>query len=170
MVPAVRSAVPGDAGEILGIYAPYITDTGVTFETEVPSTAEFAARIDGILKNYPFLVYETDNKIIGYAYGSRYRERAAYKYSADVSVYVTQNHHGRGVGRALYTELFDLLRDRGIYTAYAGIVLPNEKSIGLHKACGFGEVGIYHNAGYKLGEWRDVLWVEKPLREYDTPD
>jgi phosphinothricin acetyltransferase len=169
MVPVIRSAKPGDAGAILGIYAPYISETYVSFETEVPTTADFTVRMTGIMKSYPFLVCEEDGGIIGYAYGSGHRERAAYKYSADTSIYVAPGYQGRGAGRALYGRLLDLLRGQGIYTVFAGIVLPNEKSVGFHKALGFTEVGVYHNAGYKLGKWRDILWVEKPLREYDTP-
>ena len=166
----IRRAAVSDAADILQIYAPFITDTCVTFDTEVPTVSEFAARIENIMKGYPYLVCEGDNKVIGYAYASKHRDRSAYKYSADVSVYIARGYQGRGIGGALYTRLFELLGERrGIYTAYAGITLPNEKSVGLHKAFGFSEIGVYHNVGYKLGRWLDVMWMEKPLRQYDTP-
>ena len=165
----IRNAVLTDASDILRIYAPIITDTCISFETEVPSIAEIKERIDKTTKNYPYLVCEIDNKIVGYAYGSKHRERAAYKYSTDVSVYVDSEYHRQGIGSALYQKLLNMLREQGVYTAYAGITLPNEKSIGLHKAMGFREVGIYHNVGYKLDTWLSVLWMEKPLQAYNKP-
>jgi len=165
----IRSAILSDAQAILDIYAPYITGTCVSFETELPSIEEFGVRIENTLKNYPYLAAVTDNKIIGFAYASKHRERAAYRYSADVSVYVAPGYQRQGIGRALYSQLFDLLRTQGIYTVFAGITLPNEKSIGLHSTLGFREVGTYHNTGFKFGKWLDVMWMEKPLRDYDTP-
>jgi len=110
-----------------------------------------------------------DNKIVGYTYASKHRERAAYKYSADVSVYVAPEYQRRGIGSALYTRIFELLRRQGIYTVYAGVALPNEKSVGLHTSLGFREIGVYKNVGYKFGKWLDVLWLEKPLKDYDEP-
>ena len=165
----IRNAAAADAEVIRNIYAPYITDTCVTFETEVPAMEEFAARIESISRAYPYLVGVTDGKVVGYAYASRHRARAAYQYSADVSIYVAPGYHRRGIGRALYSKLFELLRERGIYTVYAGITLPNEESAGLHNAFGFRQVGVFRNVGYKFGRWLDVMWMEKPLREYDEP-
>lgn len=165
----IRPVVLADAGELLDIYAPYITDTCVSFETQVPGIEEFTDRINNIINNYPYLVCEIDDGIAGYAYASRHRERAAYRYSADVSVYISPAYHRQGIGNALYTTLFDLLRERNIYTVYAGITLPNDASVGLHKSLGFTEIGVYRNVGYKLGKWCDVLWLEKPLKEYDKP-
>ena len=169
MKKTIRDAIPADARDILDIYAPYIIDTVISFETEVPTIVEFTSRMESILKNYPYLVCEAGNRIVGYAYGSKHRERAAYKYSADISVYVAPEYQQRGVGKMLYTKLFELLQEQGIYTVYAGITLPNDKSIGLHKAFGFIDVGVYRNVGYKLGKWCDVLWMEKPLRDYNNP-
>ena len=159
----IRNAAPADAAALLAIYAPYITDTCVSFETEAPTVEEFAMRIAGIIKDYPYLVCEIGGQIVGYAYASRHRERAAYLYSADVSVYVAPEHHRRGVGRALYTRLFALLKEQGIRMTFAGVTLPNEGSVGLHRAFGFRSVGVYHNVGYKLGQWLDVLWLEKQI-------
>ena len=163
----IKFATPDDAEAILNIYAPYITDTCVSFEIEVPTIQEFAERINKISKVYPYLICEIDGDIVGYAYASRHRERAAYLYSADVSIYINSEYHRQGVGKALYTKLFELLREREIYTAFAAITLPNEGSVGLHKAFGFKEIGIYHNVGYKFGQWLDLLWLEKPLLDYN---
>ena len=162
----IKPAKPDDAEAILNIYAPYITDTCVSFETEVPTIAEFTERMNNIIKSYPYLVCEIGGDIVGYAYASRHRERAAYKYSADVSIYIKPEYQRKGIGKALYTKLFELLREREIYTVYAGITLPNDSSAALHKSLGFKEVGIYHNVGYKFGKWLDVLWLEKPISDY----
>lgn len=166
----IRNATPADARAILDIYAPYVTDTSITFETEVPTIEEFMARMENIQKSYPYLVYEVDGVIVGYAYASKHRERAAYRYSADVSIYVEPSYHKQGIGKALYTKLFDMLRTQGIYTAYACITVPNDASIELHKSLGFTEVGVFHNDGYKLAKWHDVIWLEKALREYNNPE
>jgi len=163
----IRNATFKDASDILSIYAPYITDTYITFETEVPTIKEFTARIESIIKNYPYLVCEVDGKIIGYTYASEHRQRGAYQYSADVSIYILPEYQQQGNGKLLYTKLFELLRERGIYTIFAGIALPNQKSLGLHKSFGFKEVGVFHNIGYKFDKWIDTMWLEKPLIIYD---
>lgn len=165
----IRDASAGDAAQILNIYAPYVTDTCVSFETKVPSVGEFTKRIEESLSRFAYLVCEADGEIIGYAYACAHRARAAYRYSADISVYIKQGFHRLGIGRALYTRLFAQLRERGLYTLIAGVALPNPASVSLHRAMGFQDVGVYHNVGYKMGGWRDVLWMELPLREYDTP-
>jgi len=126
--------------------------------------------MENIQKSFPYLVCEADGVVVGYAYASKHSERAAYRYSANVSIYVKPSNHRQGIGKALYTKLFDLLRDQGIYTVFACITVPNEVSIELHKSLGFSEVGTFHNAGYKLGKWHDVIWFEKALREYDNPE
>ena len=165
----IRPATLDDAPAILKIYTPYINNTVITFETEVPTIEEFKARIETIKSRYPYLVCEIDGEVIGYTYASKHRERAAYQYSIDVSVYVDSGYHHQGVGKALYTRLFELLQSYPFYTAYALITLPNEKSAGLHKLFGFHEVGIYHKVGYKFGEWLDIISLEKQLKPYDTP-
>lgn len=165
-----RFAEERDAAGILDIYSNYIEHTTVTFETEIPSVAAFANRIEGIIEAYPYIVCEANGMITGYAYASKHRERAAYRYDADMSVYIAKEHHGRRIGTALYSALFELLRTQGYINTYAGIALPNEKSIGFHKAMGFAEIGIYHNTGYKLGRWIDVLWMQKAIAPYpDNP-
>ncbi|MDR1439913.1 MAG: GNAT family N-acetyltransferase [Clostridiales bacterium] len=165
----IRPASPADAEAILRIYAPYVVGTCVTFETEAPAVGEFAERIAGIAKSYPYLVCEIGNGIVGYAYASKHHERAAYKHTADVSVYVAPQYHRRGIGGALYAELFGLLRGWGIYTVCACIALPNDKSVGMHGALGFAEAGVFHSVGRKFGKWLDVMWMEKALMDYGEP-
>ncbi|MBN1892447.1 MAG: N-acetyltransferase [Clostridiales bacterium] len=165
----IRPVKQTDAADILAIYAPYVTDTVISFETKVPTIEEFSKRIETIQNDYPYLVCEVDGKVVGYAYASKHRERAAYRYSVEVSVYVALDYHHKGIGKALYKRLFAALDACNYYSAYAGITLPNDKSIGLHKSFGFVEVGIYHNIGYKDGKWLDVIWLEKPLKDYGIP-
>lgn len=160
---SIRLATAADYREILNIYAPYVRDTAVTFETQVPTPDEFSARIGSISKQYPYLVYETDGKIVGYAYASKHMERAAYRYDVDVSIYVSPEYHGSGAAHKLYACLFSILKELGYYNAYAGCTLPNEKSIGFHKKLGFSLIGVHHKTGYKLGRWHDVAWFEKTV-------
>ncbi|MEA4831160.1 MAG: N-acetyltransferase family protein [Oscillospiraceae bacterium] len=164
----IRMARITDSDEILKIYEPYITDTDITFEIDVPSAEDFRIRTENIMKQYPYLVCECYGKIVGYAYASKHRERAAYKYSVDLSIYIMPEYHRLGIGRKLYNCLFDILKRQGFYTAYAAIALPNENSIALHKIMGFSEVGVFHNVGYKKGNWHDVIWLEKVLNEYEN--
>ena len=165
----IRPITLADTTDILEIYSPYIKNTVITFETEIPTIEEFTARIESIKNNYPYLVCEMNGKVVGYAYASKHGERSAYKYSIDVSIYVDMNYQHNGIGKALYSHLFESLKSYDFYTAYACITLPNEKSINLHKAFGFHEVGTFHNVGYKMEKWLDVIWLEKQLKEYDTP-
>lgn len=163
----IHLAEEKDAGGILAVYAPYVEETAVSFEIDVPGPKEFRERVTGILGVYPYLVCEEDGGILAFSYASRFRERAAYRFDVEVSVYIDPAYHGRGIGKALYAALFRLLTELGYYTAYAGITLPNERSVGLHEAFGFRHVGAYRRTGYKQGRWLDVALMEKPLREYD---
>ncbi len=166
----VRLASPADAGGILGIYAPIVRETTISFEIEPPTLEQMQARIQGTLERYPWLVYESDGEVAGYAYATRHRERPAYQWSADVSVYVADRLRRKGIGRQLYAPLLGILKDLGYYSALAGIALPNPASVGLHEAMGFRPIGVYRNIGYKLGGWRDVGWWQCPLQEYaDAP-
>lgn len=161
---SIRLATPDDAVAIQAIYAPYILDSATSFETEVPTVAELAERIAKTLTYFPWLVSEESGHVVGYAYASAHRERAAYGWAVDVSVYIAEGHQRRGIGRQLYEALFARLRQQGFYTAIAGITLPNPGSVGLHESLGFTLVGTYHNIGFKAGAWRDVGWWEKPLQ------
>jgi phosphinothricin acetyltransferase len=161
----IRLATPGDAAAAAAIYAPYVTGAVISFEAVPPSSDDMAERITSTLAYAPYLVYEKDGEVLAFAYAARHRERAAYRWSVDVSVYVDTRAHRQGVGRALYTSLFALLRLQGFYTAHAGITLPNPSSVGLHEALGFVPVGVYRSVGFKMGGWRDVGWWQLPLRE-----
>ncbi len=165
----IRPVRKTDVADILEIYTPYITDTVITFETDVPTIEEFTERVEGIKSEYPYLVCEIDGKVVGYAYASKHHQRSAYKYSVDVSIYIKPNYQGKGFGKVLYASLFERLKEYNYYTAYARITLPNDRSIALHKSFGFIEVGICHNTGYKNDRWLDVIWLEKQLKEYELP-
>jgi L-amino acid N-acyltransferase YncA len=160
----IRLAQPTDAEAITSIYAPFCQDSIVSFELTPPAPAEMAERIHKISARLPWLVLEDDDQVIGYTYASSHRDRAAYQWSADVSAYIHADHRRQGIGRALYTTLFALLRAQGFYKAYAGITLPNPNSEGLHAALGFQPVGVYRGVGYKLGAWQDVGWYQRPLQ------
>jgi len=167
----IRLAGPGDAAQVAAIYAPHVTGASTSFEYAPPDAAEMAARIASTLAYTPYLVLDTAGEVLGFAYASKHRERAAYQWSVDVSVYVHERAQRRGVGRALYESLFALLRLQGFYAAHAGITLPNPASVGLHEALGFRPVGVYRSVGFKRGAWHDVGWWQLPLRERTgTPD
>ena len=157
-----------DIPALLKIYAQYI-DTPVTFETELPSAAEFRARVAEISAFYPYLVLEEEGKIVGYAYAHRQMERAAYGWNAELSVYLDRNVLSGGIGKRLYGALCDVLCVQGVRNVYAGVTLPNARSEGLHAACGFRLIGIYRNTGFKNGRWHDVAWYEKQIAPYDVP-
>lgn len=161
----IRMAVPEDAESILNIYGPYIENTVITFEYERPVPEAFADRIREIVGFYPYLVYEEDGKIRGYAYAHRQMERAAYQWNAELSVYVDEEARGKGIGKALYGVILELLKRQNICNVYAGVTCPNERSESLHRHFGFELLGIYHNTGYKFGKWHDVMWFEKFLNK-----
>jgi len=170
-IESIRLASTHDSEEILKIYEPYITSTAITFETAVPSVNEFSQRIENISADYPYLVYLVNDKIVGYAYASKHKERDAYRYDVDVSVYILSEYHGSGVGQKLYTCLLEILKELGYYNAYAIITIPNEKSIKFHEKFGFKLVGMHYKTGYKLGKWYDVAWLEKFVNEHEeVPD
>jgi L-amino acid N-acyltransferase YncA len=155
----IRFAKSEDAAPMLAIYAPVVTETQISFELEPPSVEEMRARVDKTLAKYPWLVFERDGWIAGYAYASEHRSRAAYQWSADVSCYVHPDARRQGVGSALYHALLRILRKQGYHAAFAGITLPNPASVRLHEAVGFEAVGgVYREVGFKLGAWHDTGW------------
>lgn len=154
-----------DAEALLRIYRVFVTDTVVSFELEPPSVAEFEQRIATAQSRWAWLVAERDKEVVGYAYATSYRSRAAYQWSVETSTYVHAAQRGQGVATLLYRRLLGLLAEKGYCTAYAGIALPNEASIALHKALGFIEVGVFRRAGRKFGAWHDVSWWQRALRE-----
>ncbi len=161
----IRIADPADAREVADIYGPIVASTAISFETEVPSERETRDRIAAALALAPWLVCCEGEHVLGYAYASRHRERAAYRWCVDVSVYVRDVARRAGVGRAVYGSLFALLRLQGFHAAHAGIVLPNDASVRLHESLGFRPVGVYPRVGYKLGRWHDVGWWQLELRD-----
>jgi len=162
----MRLADPADGALLADIYRPAVVDLATSFETDPPDGGEMGRRVAATLPGLPWLVVEVDDGIAGYAYASRHRARSAYQWSVEVSAYVAAPWHRRGVGRALYTSLFEVLALVGYRNAYAGITLPNPASEGLHAALGFRPVGIYHAIGWKLGCWHDVLWLERTLADH----
>jgi len=158
--PTIRIASPADAGEILKIYKPHVLSTATTFEETVPSIEEFQQRISTILEECPCLVCEIDGAVVGYAYASSHRSRAAYRWNKEVSVYVAEQFQQKRVARALYTSLFAILKEQGICNLLAGITLPNEASVGFHESMGFEKCAEFRYIGFKLGKWHTVGWWE----------
>ncbi len=166
----IRLAHPSDAAQLLSIYRPFIENTAITFETNVPSEKEFAERIISYTKKYPWLVAEVNGIAAGYAYAVKHREREAYQWCVESSVYVHEDFRGQGIAQQLYEKLFGLLKEMGFVNVYAGITLPNEKSYQLHTKLGFTPVGIYEKIGFKNSSWHSVQWFVKAINEYaDNP-
>lgn len=161
----IRVATLDDAAAVQAIYAPVVRDTPISFEEQVPTVAEMAGRMRARLARFPWLVGEDDaGHVIGYVYAGAHAERAAYRWSADVTVYVREDCRRRGVGQQLYRRLFGLLAELGYHQAFAGITLPNAGSVGLHESLGFKPVALYRNVGFKLGRWHDVGYWQRELR------
>ncbi|WP_375476223.1 GNAT family N-acetyltransferase [uncultured Jatrophihabitans sp.] len=165
----VRDAVVADAEACAAIYAPYVAETAISFELEPPTPSQLAQRIAAAQRTHAWLVLDADGVVNGYAYAGPYKERAAYRWSCEVSVYVDLNRRRAGAGRALYEALFERLAQRGYRTAIAGMTLPNPASEGLHRAVGFEPVGVYRGVGYKHGRWHDVARLQRPLEDLDDP-
>jgi phosphinothricin acetyltransferase len=160
----IRPATADDAAAIAAVYAPYVTDTVVSFEAEPPDAVEVLRRMTA-RPVLPWLVAEEAGTIVGFAYASGHRARDGYRWAADCSVYLDGAHRGRGIGRALYDALLPMVRDLGYVTLHAGIALPNDASVALHERLGFRPVGVYRHVGYKHGAWHDVGWWQLLLRE-----
>lgn len=166
----IRLAGAADAAATAEIYAPIVAATPTSFEVDPPDAAEMRRRIEATLPKLPWLVCDCEGRVAGYAYASLHKTRAAYKWSVDTSVYVHPAFHRRGIGTALYQFLFEILGAQGYFNAYAGVTLPNPGSVSLHESLGFQRVGVYKRVGYKLGEWHDVGWWQRPLRgTYEAP-
>lgn len=165
----IRRAAPRDGAELAAIYAPY-TRTCLTFESPAPTAEEFSARIASVSAGFPFLVCEQDGRPLGYAYAHRYRERAAYDWDAELSIYLRQDCRGRGIGRALYGALLDLLDLQGYVNIYGTVSVPNPPSERLHEGLGFRLVYTDRKTGWKLGRWLDLAFYRLELRPYaDAP-
>jgi phosphinothricin acetyltransferase len=161
----VRRATTADAAACLAIYRPFVEATAVSFEAVVPDVEEFAARIEKSLSAWTWLIVERDGRCIGYAYGHAHRERAAYRWSVEVTIYVDSSHRRQGLGRHLYERLFIDLTNLGYCNVYAGVTQPNESSMALHRGVGFEYIGTFRSVGRKFDRWHDVAWFQRKLRE-----
>lgn len=163
----IRLITEADTQAVLDIYKYYVEHTIISFEYEAPTFEEYLQRIKTNTEKYPWLVCLYNNKIIGYAYGSTHRYRTAYQWSPESTIYIAHDFHTKGIGRILYETLFALLKLQGYYNVFAGVALPNEKSVGFHRALGFEEIGIFKNVGYKHGNWHHTHWFQLTLNEHN---
>ncbi|WOP20032.1 GNAT family N-acetyltransferase [Raineyella sp. LH-20] len=159
----IRDAVPSDAAACAAIYAPYVDGTTITFEEVAPSAEEMAGRMAKAAEHWVWLVAEVDGQVLGYAYAGRFKERVAFRWSCETSVYLAAGTRGQGIGSRLYSTLLDRLTQRGYRTAVAVITQPNDASMALHRAFGFTQVALLPSIGFKHGAWRDVVWLVRPL-------
>lgn len=155
-----------DVKKILEIYKPYVLNTAITFEYEVPSIKEFSQRIAVTLENYPYLVAKMDNVIVGYAYTSAFKNRAAYNWAVETSVYVDVNHRNKGIGKVLYQALENISTRQNILNMNACIAVPDQGSVAFHRHMGYVQVAYFHQCGYKLNKWYDMIWMEKMLGQH----
>lgn len=162
----IREATSDDAAAIAAIYAPLVKDTIVSFEEEPPSAEEMAERIAA---SHAWLVAEEDGEVVGYAYAARFHPRAAYRWSAEVSIYLAPEARGRGIGKRLVADLLDRLGAMGFVNAFGGTALPNPASERLLEAFGFKQVALWEHAGFKFDAWHDVSWRQLTLREPTVP-
>ena len=169
----IRIAKTEDASELRKIYAPYVENTAITFEYQVPTEAEFASRIENTLKRYPYLVAEQDGEILGYAYASPFKERAAYDWAVETSIYVKMDAKGKGIGKLLYQNIEEILKQQNILNVNACIAAPEindayltDDSIQFHEKMGYQMVGRFHKVGYKFHRWYDMVWMEKYIGEH----
>ena len=165
----IRDVTSADAQALLDIYAPYVTDTAVTFEYVAPSAEEFGERIAHKLEKYPYIVAEENGRAVGYAYADMYRERAAFNWSCELSVYLDKYETGKGTGKLLYNALIAILKLQGFVSVVASITYPNGPSVALHKKMGFSHLGTMRDIGYKFGRWLDLMWFEKRISDVNTP-
>ena len=169
----IRTARPEDAPALLGIYAPYVEKTAISFEYEVPTLTEFQTRIEHILQKYPYLVAEKDGELMGYAYTHAFVGRAAYEHSAETTIYLREDRRGMGVGKKLYLALEEISKAQNIYSLNACIGYPEAEdeyltmnSIQFHAHMGYRFVGRFYKCGCKFGRWYDMAWMEKILTEH----
>ncbi len=160
---AIRSATASDAAAIAQIYAPFVTDTAISFEEIPPDTSEMAGRIEKTLRDYPYLVAEQDGRVVAYAYASPYRPRHAYRFTAEVTVYSVPEGRGQGLATRLYQQILNTLSDTGFHTAIAIITLPNENSVSFHERLGFKHLGTVKQVGSKFGRWHDTGFWQQHL-------
>jgi L-amino acid N-acyltransferase YncA len=168
----VRSAIPDDASSCVAIYRPYVENTAITFEVDVPTVAEMSGRITAARVAHEWLIVEDAGRVVGYAYAHAFNPRAAYQWSAETSIYIGAHHHRSGAGRKLYTHLLRRLTERGYRRAFAGVTQPNQASNAFHRSFGFRDAGLYRRVGWKHDCWHDVAWMQldlPPDAEQDRP-
>lgn len=163
----IRAARESDAEALLAIYAPYVTETAITFEYTVPTLAEFRERMTITLIKYPYLVAVQDQKIVGYTYASAFKNRPAYDWAVETTIYVKQDSRKSGVGKKLYQALEKVLKQQHICNLYACIAYPNPGSIGFHEQLGYQAIGHFSKCGYKFETWYDMIWMEKMIAEHE---
>ncbi|MCC8024818.1 MAG: N-acetyltransferase family protein [Clostridium sp.] len=163
---SLRMATQADADAFLAVYGPYVENTAISFEYQVPTREEFARRIGGTLKRYPYLAALQEGQVVGYAYASPFNRRSAYSWSAEVSIYVAGDARGSGIGARLYHALESILKKQNVLNVNACIAYPNPGSISFHEKLGYKKAGHFTKCGYKLGRWWDMVWMEKMLGEH----
>ena len=167
--PTIRTATPDDAEAVRAIYAPYVEETAISFEREAPDAATMRERIEARLASHTWIMAERDGAVVGYAYAGPFNPRAAYRPTAEVSVYVDRAAARGGIGHALYAALLDWMRGQGFHSAIGIIALPNAASVGLHERFGFEHVGTFREVGAKFGRWHDVGWWQLILSDDTAP-
>ena len=166
---SIRFATVADIPQILSIYGPYVQNTAISFEYTVPTLQEFTQRFRAITAQFPWLVWEQNGQVLGYAYGSAPFERAAFGWCAEASIYLHPQAQGRGIGKALYRALEALLALQGYIKVYTLITTANEPSLRFHEAVGYRYTATLPDCGFKLGSWHGVVWMEKPLNSVEMP-
>ena len=166
----IRTAQPADVPAMLSIYDEFVRHTAVSFEYETPTPQEFLERLRAHIAVYPWLVYEENGAVLGYAYAGRAFERAAYAWNAEISCYLAPSARGRGVGRRLYAQIEEILRDMGVRKVFAVVTSANAPSVAFHRALGYRDAARFTDVGFKHGAWYDVLWLEKQLCPLGTPE
>ncbi|MGI5935704.1 MAG: GNAT family N-acetyltransferase [Oscillospiraceae bacterium] len=171
----IERVTASDAAELLAIYEPYVRDTAISFEYEVPTLEEFQSRIINISSKYPYIKAVDNGEILGYAHANTFKNRKAYDWAVETTIYVKQGRHGMGIGKSLYNALEKSLKNMGILNMNACIAVPakedehlTDASYRFHKGMGFTLVGRFHNIGYKFNTWYDMIWMEKPLGEHNA--
>jgi len=167
---AIRTATAADIPAMLSIYRYFVEQTAVSFEYELPSQEAFLHRFEEHIADYPWLVWQEDGKVLGYAYAGRAFERAAYSWNAEISCYLAPEARRRGIGTQLYAQIEQILTKQGCRKVFAVVTSANKASVAFHEALGYHIMAVYHDVGYKLGAWYDVIWLEKQLLELGKPE
>lgn len=166
---SIRTATLEDAAHTLAIYTPYVTDTDITFDTEIPSLDEWIGRIRNTLARHPYLIAFVEGRAAGYAYASPFRHKAAYDWSVETTIYLSSEHRAQGIGRQLHDALEQILSAQGVTNLNACITYPNPASIAFHQRMGYAQNAYFTRCGYKLDRWLDVVWMEKHIAPHTVP-